>query len=172
MASVYDPEVVSTISPVATATQHLVDKATSVASPQSFLSSSRDVLTFPFRAIYRADKFAFTTLPRHIAKFVGLEGIASQLMEDTSVSGAAAAAAGTQAAGDGMAGAAAATGSESGSFITDFFITLKRLSGFFSYLTSRWSLACFTVVSCGSGVLVSARQVWGSNNAKPGSYSE
>lgn len=171
MASVYDPEVVSTIPPVATATQHLVDKATSVASPQSFLSSSRDVLTFPFRAIYRADKFAFTTLPRNIAKFVGLEGIASQLMENTSGSGAAAAA-GTQASGDGMAGAAAATGSESGSFITDFFITLKRLSGFFSYLTSRWSLACFTVVSCGSGVLGSARQVWGSNKCKPGSYSE
>lgn len=177
MASAHDAEVVSTISPVATATQHLVNKATSGANTKSLLSSSRDVLTFPFRAIYRADKFAFTTLPRHVAKFVGLEGMASQLMENTSGTGTAAAAAGTQAAGvmgEGMAGAAAATGSETGSYITDLFVTLKRLSGFFSYLTSRWSLACFTVVSCGNAAFRLGRQVRGSNNTKKktGSYTK
>lgn len=167
MASAHDAEVVSTISPVATATQHLVNEATSGANTKSLLSSSRDVLTFPFRAIYRADKFAFTTLPRRVAKFVGLEGMASQLMENTSGTGTAAA--GTQAAdvmGEGMAGAAAATGSETGSYITDLFVTLKRLSGFFSYLTSRWSLACFTVVSCGNAAFRLERQVRGSNKTK------
>ena len=78
--------------------------------------------------------------------------MASQILDYGSGTGLGgeAVAAGTQAAaeamGDGVG--AAATEQGSGMGITDVFHALRRFSGFFSYLTSRWSLACFTVVSC------------------------
>lgn len=139
------------------AAQNLVNNASNVTTTKSFLSSSRDLLSVPFRAIYRADTYAFSTLPRQVAKLVGLGNVAAQLMDDTTASGGAvggetvARAAAETVMGEGTAGAAAAAaGQESGFHIADFFHTLRRLSGFFSYLTSRWSLACFTVVSANS----------------------
>lgn len=148
MAGTYDPGTTATVTSAATAAQHLIkDNAANVTTTKSLLSSSRDILAFPFRAIYRADKFAFSTLPRYIVKSVGLEGLAAQLMDDTPGTAAMAA----DAVGDGTVGAAAAAAGsdpETSSYVADLLITLKRLSGFFSYLTSRWSLACFTVVSC------------------------
>lgn len=147
MAGIPETGIMSSAPPTATASQHLVNNASNTTTAKSLLSSSRDVLTFPFRAVYRADAFAFSTLPRQVARLVGLEGMASQLLENSSGTGEAAVAAGTQAAeavGDTAAGAAA---QDSGFHIVDLFHTLRRLSGFFSYLTSRWSLACFTVVS-------------------------
>lgn len=147
MAGTYDPATTATVSSAATAAQHLItDNAANVTTTKSLLSSSRDILAFPFRAIYRADKFAFTTLPRYIVQSLGLEGLAAQLMDDTPGTAAMAA----DAVGDGVAGAGAvAAGSdpETSSYVAELLFTLKRLSGFFSYLTSRWSLACFTVVS-------------------------
>lgn len=137
------------------AAQNLVNNASNVTTTKSLLSSSRDLLSVPFRAIYRADTYTFSTLPRQVAKLVGLGNVAAQLMDDTTASGGAvggetmARAAAETVVGEGAASAAAAaaTGQESGFHIADFFHTLRRLSGFFSYLTSRWSLACFTVVS-------------------------
>lgn len=35
---------------------------------------------------------------------------------------------------------------EASSHFTDILQTVIKFSGFFSYLTSRWALACFTVV--------------------------
>lgn len=137
------------------AAQHLVNNASNVTTSKSLLSSPRDLLSFPFRAVYRADIFAFSTLLRQFAKLVGLESVAAQLMDDTAASGAVlegeAVAVGARAAAETVVGegaaSAAATAQESGFHIADLFYTLRRLSGFFSYLTSRWSLACFTVVS-------------------------
>lgn len=140
------------------AAQNLVNNASNVTTTKSLLTSPRELLSVPFRAIYRADTYAFSTLPRQVAKFVGLQSVAAGLMDDTTASGGApggetvARAAAETVVGEGTAGAAAAaaaTSQESGFHIVDFFHTLRRLSGFFSYLTSRWSLACFTVVSAG-----------------------
>lgn len=142
MTETYDPATAATVSSAATAAQHLIrNNAANVTTSKSLLSSSRDIVAFPFRAIYRADKFAFSTLPRYIIRAVGLEGLAAQLMEDSP--GTAAMAAETV----GNGAAEAGSNPETSSYVADFFITLKQLSGFFSYLTSRWSLACFTVVS-------------------------
>lgn len=136
------------------AAQNLANNASNLTTTKSLLSSSRDLLSVPLRAIYRADTYAFSTLPRQVAKFVGLGNVAAQLMDDTTASGGAVggetvARVAAETVGEGAAGAATAatTGQESGFHIADFFHTLRRLSGFFSYLTSRWSLACFTVVS-------------------------
>ena len=155
MAEVPETAAIST-APAVTASlsamQQLGNNATNVTGPKSLLSSSRDILTFPFRAIYRADTFAFSTLPHRAARLVGLDNMASQILDYGSGTGLGgeAVAAGTQAAAEAMGdgAGAAATGQESGMGITDVFHALRRFSGFFSYLTSRWSLACFTVVSC------------------------
>lgn len=60
---------------------------------------------------------------------------------------AAATHAAAEVAGEGAADAAGAAAQGSGHHIADIFQAIRRFSGFFSYLTSRWSLACFTVVS-------------------------
>ena len=163
MAEVPETAAIST-APAVTASlsamQQLGNNATNVTATKSLLSSSRDILTFPFRAIYRADTFAFSTLPRQAARLVGLDHMASHIMDYNSGTGLGgdAVAAGTQAMGDG-AGAAAA-GQESGMSFTDVFQAVRKFSGFFSYLTSRWSLACFTVVSCAGSSCRSFKRHW------------
>lgn len=47
------------------------------------------------------------------------------------------------AAGEGVAETAA---QDSGLHIADIFHAMRRFSGFFSYVTGRWSFACFSVV--------------------------
>lgn len=176
MADIPETAAISTAPAVTTslsAIQQLGNNATNVTATKSLLASSRDILTFPFRAIYRADTFAFSTLPRQAARLVGLDSMASQIMDYSSGTGLGgeAVAAGTQAAGAmGDGAGAAAAGQESGMSITDVFLALRRFSGFFSYLTSRWSLACFTVVSCAEVVL--GRVQWALDLMHLGSCSE
>ncbi|OJJ37682.1 hypothetical protein ASPWEDRAFT_39416 [Aspergillus wentii DTO 134E9] len=125
---------------------------TSAVAAHSLLSSSpRDLLTLPFRVLYGADRFAFSTLPRQAARMVGFNNMASRLWGSASGGGlegdamAAATHAAAEVAGEGAADAAGAAAQGSGHHIADIFQAIRRFSGFFSYLTSRWSLACFTV---------------------------
>lgn len=65
-------------------------------------------------------------------------------------------AAAAQAAGEGVAETAA---QESGLRIADIFNAMRRFSGFFAYMTSRWSLACFSVV-CTDTLAVALYAEW------------
>lgn len=108
-------------------------------------SSPRHLLSLPFRVLPAGS--SVVAFPRRVARLVGFESMASRIMgraSDAGIDGhVAAAQTAGGAAGEGMAEAA---GQSSGLRITDIFYALKRFSGFFSYVTSRWSLTCFSVV--------------------------
>ncbi|EAW06736.1 putative ubiquitin-protein ligase (Asi3) [Aspergillus clavatus NRRL 1] len=120
------------------------------ATGYSLLSSSpRELLAMPFRGLRQLETFSFSAIPRQLSRLVGVPNLATRWaghapgtgVEGDAAMAAAHAAAG--AAGDGMADAAAQA--ETGVYLADFFQAMRRFSGFFSYLTSRWSLACFAV---------------------------
>lgn len=60
---------------------------------------------------------------------------------------AGAAGAATVAAGADAAAVAADAAVPSGFSLSHWLHTMRKFGGFFNYLTSRWSLACFAVVS-------------------------
>jgi hypothetical protein len=125
--------------------------STAITTAQySLLSSPRELFTLPLRGLRQAERLAFSALPRQLSRLVGLPDMATRISGHAPVTGSeadavvAATQAVARAAGEGMADAAAQT--ESGVYLAEFLQAMRRFSGFFSYLTSRWSLACFTVV--------------------------
>ncbi|KAL3479322.1 hypothetical protein BJX99DRAFT_76747 [Aspergillus californicus] len=116
--------------------------------PMNSFSISRDLLSLPLRGLQRAESFAFSFIPRRVARLVGIQDIATNLW---SAPGAGperdVMAAATQTAGDVAREAVmeAAAQPDTGFQFIDFLQAAVKFSGFFSYLTSRWSLACFTV---------------------------
>lgn len=119
-----------------------LENTTSITTGNSLSSTAR--YSLPFRVL---PNFV-SAGPRYIVKLVGLESIVSRVLgeSDAGLGNNVSAAAQTagEAAGEGVAEAAV---QESGFHIADIFHAMRRFSGFFSYMTSRWSLACFTVVS-------------------------
>ncbi|KAL2849553.1 hypothetical protein BJY01DRAFT_142218 [Aspergillus pseudoustus] len=124
---------------------------TSLASAVPFLnatSTSRDLLSLPLRGLQRAESFAFSFLPGRVARLVGLQDVTTNFWgapgagPERNVVAAA-----TQAVGEAAREAVveAAAQPDSSLHLTDFLQAAIRFSGFFSYLTSRWSLACFAV---------------------------
>ncbi|KAL2830559.1 hypothetical protein BDW59DRAFT_18533 [Aspergillus cavernicola] len=111
-------------------------------------STPRDLLSLPLRGLQRAETFAFSSIPRRVARFIGIQGMATYFW---STPGAGpereVVAAATQAAGEAAREAVveAAGQPDTSLHFTDFLQAAIKFSGFFSYLTSRWSLACFTV---------------------------
>lgn len=126
----------------------------------------RDILLLPFRLVYHAEVFIIT-LPRQLVRLIGLDVAFSSALDglarvfgigggDVAGDDAAAAAAvvaamtGTGAngalSGDAAAGSAASTEAASGFSMGGFLPSLKKFGGFFNYMTTRWSLACFVVV--------------------------
>ncbi|OJJ44954.1 hypothetical protein ASPZODRAFT_134374 [Penicilliopsis zonata CBS 506.65] len=126
-----------------------IRNATAESTRHFLLSSSpRELLKLPFRVLNQAESFALNTLPRNAMRLAGLGGLAESIWGNAPGVGleneamAAAAHEGVGIMGEGLAAAAA---EESGLGMIDMFQALRRFGGFFSYLTSRWSLACFTV---------------------------
>lgn len=136
-----------------------VSAVTTAATNQSLvLWPPMELLKLPLRAVYNAELFTFVTVPQNLVRFVGLEGMfnsgwtgTAHAAADGDTMGAAAAAAAAAAS----AGATATTRldgavdgpiGEVGLNFTDVFQALRRFSGLFSYMTSRWSLTCFSVV--------------------------
>ena len=132
--------------------------ASGTSPPENATASmAQDLLTFPLRAFYKVESFAFFTLPKNIIRLSGLEDMAARawgadFFADDIVASQRATAAGAGAASAGAAGDAgdAMTGSaavgDGGVHLGDVFDTLRKLGGFFSYIASRWSYACFVVV--------------------------
>lgn len=135
------------------------------ANPSLPSSSSRHLLGLPFRTLPAG--FSVYALPRQVARLVGLENPAARILGRASGVGmegdvAAAVQTAGQGAGEGFAEAAS---QDSGLRFADVFYAMRRFSGFFSYVTSRWSLACISVVSTLSASLSSTLM-------PPGSHSE
>jgi hypothetical protein len=134
-----------------------VSAVTTAATNQSLvLWPPTELLKLPLRAVYNAELFTFVSVPQNLARFVGLEGIFNSGWTETVHTGvnggtmgadaAATAAAVAATATAGIDGATDAAIGEVGLNFTDVFQALRRFSGLFSYMTSRWSLTCFSVV--------------------------
>ncbi|KAL1987867.1 hypothetical protein VTN96DRAFT_2270 [Rasamsonia emersonii] len=128
--------------------QHLNSSAT-LATNQSLLSlSPRALLKLPLQAVHQVEAFTFVTLPRNLARLVGLDNVVVDGWLGNMRAGRdgdALAAAAATAANNGAEGVAEAGLGEGTLSFADVFQTMRRFSGFFSYMTSRWSLACFSV---------------------------
>ncbi|KAL2819784.1 putative ubiquitin-protein ligase [Aspergillus granulosus] len=131
-------------SPAATNTSSLA----SAMQHLNVTSTPRDLLSLPLRGLQRAESFAFSFLPGRVARLVGLQDVTTNLWNAPPGAGPErnVVAAATQAVGEAAREAVeAAAQPDSSLHLTDFLQAAIRFSGFFSYLTSRWSLACFTV---------------------------
>lgn len=107
-------------------------------------SSPLELLTFPIRALHRAETFAFSTVPRHVARLAGLEDVTVNFWGgpatagDTGLAGEAVAATANMA----REGITQAVGQGNSWYVTEFLQTMRKVGGFFGYLTSVWSFAC------------------------------
>lgn len=133
-----------------TSVQSLSNSTIPTAAYSVLSSLPRGLLTRPFRGLDHSENLTLSTFPKHIARLVGLQDMASRFWAASDVAPEADAivAATTQAAA-GMAAEGVANPAmqgEASSHFTEILQAVIRFSGFFSYLTSRWSLACFTVV--------------------------
>ncbi|KAI9039573.1 putative ubiquitin-protein ligase (Asi3) [Aspergillus affinis] len=144
MSALQGPESILNSPAATTAAAQSLKNTTTITTS---VLSPRDLLALPFRGLYQAEHFAFSTLPRRLGRLVGLQQMATLF----GGGGAGAAPAGDVAAATAQAanvareGVAEAVGqADTGSHFADILQALIRFSGFFSYLTSRWSLACFT----------------------------
>ncbi|KAJ5497461.1 hypothetical protein N7463_009448 [Penicillium fimorum] len=139
MSGIVEPSTIPTTSSTA-----LLQHLNTTLSPQASSLSSlpHQLLTSPLRAFQHAETFALRTVPQTIARIAGIQALGQNIW---SGAGSAAGASGTAAthAAD-MAGTELAdvAGQESGYYIAEFLGAMKKLGGFFGYLTSLWSFAC------------------------------
>ena len=108
------------------------------------------------RMMARAGSFAFVTVPERIDYMLGLRHGGSMIAEATGhgirgnrsrdiVSAALSGASSSGTDAPTAAGAAAAEGSRGLSSLS--FNQVRNFGGIFTYMTSKWALACFTLVS-------------------------
>lgn len=128
-----------------------INNTVSATSVTSLLPSPRDLFTLPFRALNQAETFAFSTVPRHIARLTGLNGITTgfwsggaSAIGDAGLRGDAMAA--TAAANTAGEGVAQAVGYGDSWYVAELMQTMRKVGGFFGYLTSIWSFACLVEV--------------------------
>lgn len=119
-----------------------INNTVSATSNNSILPSSPlELLTLPIRALQRVEAFAFSTVPRHVARLAGIEDVTVNLW-----SGPATAAVDTGMAGEAAAATAnmarEAVGYGDSWYVTEFLQTMRKVGGFFGYLTSGWAFAC------------------------------
>ena len=136
--------------------QMTAENAAAPGSITSNLNPFKNASTFMAipRMISRAGAFAFFTVPERIDSMLGLQNGGSIIAEATgntshNLSSAAASgfrlAQGTPLATGGQA--AAGQAGEEGFFSFWTFQQVRSFGGVFTYLTSKWALACVTLVS-------------------------
>lgn len=136
--------------------QSLTDTISATAGNTPLSTSALGLLSVPFRALQEAENLALSTVSRQVVRLTGLGGLglniwrdAAPTAEETTVAADAVVAA-SQAAANMAGGGAAQAAAEGGSwYLTEFFQTMRKVGGFFGYLTSIWSFACLVEVSCG-----------------------
>ncbi|KAJ5584901.1 uncharacterized protein N7459_004701 [Penicillium hispanicum] len=148
MSSVMSPSAMPSTS--AAPVIHNLSSPISVTSGSTLLPySPRDLLSLPLRALHHAEIFAFSTVPRHVARMAGIEdfslniwGGAAPTAGETGLPGDAVAAASQAAAGMAGEGVAQVVGQGDNWYMAEFMHTMRKVGGFFGYLTSIWSFAC------------------------------
>lgn len=135
----------------ATSLANNINNTISATSVSSLLPSPRDLFTLPFRALNQVETFAFSTVPRRIARLTGLTDITAgfwsggaSAIGDAGLRGDAMAAAAANTAGEGVA---QAVGYGDSWYVAELMQTMRKVGGFFGYLTSIWSFACLVEVS-------------------------
>lgn len=135
----------------ATSFANNINNTVSATSVTSLLPSPRDLFTLPFRALNQAETFAFSTVPRHIARLTGINDIGTSFWSggasaigDAGLRGDAMAPAAANTAGEGVA---QAVGYGDSWYMAELMQTMRKVGGFFGYLTSIWSFACLVEVS-------------------------
>jgi hypothetical protein len=121
--------------------------STTTALGRFIPSFAQRLLLLPLHIIYQAEVFAFVTAPRYMVHLLGLDGAMAAVVDNLAgpaQEGGAAAAAG--AGGVPLEGVAEMVEGGTPWNLADIIQNMRRFSGFFSYMTSRWSLACFSVV--------------------------
>jgi hypothetical protein len=123
----------------------------SAHSPSSvnLSSTESDYVLRIFRGLQRAESYAFYLVPERLLRVTGYRELQAYVWNTFGVGREMhAIAAATEAAGEAAREAAveAAAQPDTGMHFADLLQGAIKFSGFFSYLTSRWSLACFTVV--------------------------
>lgn len=148
MPAVVGPEAMPSTS-AGSLVQNLSTTVSTTSGTSLLPSSPLQLLTLPFRILHRAETFAFNTVPRHVARLAGMEDIGMSLwggaapgLADDAVATASQAAAGLA-----DEGVAQAMGQGDSWYVTEFLQTMRKLGGFFGYLTSIWSFACLVEVS-------------------------
>jgi hypothetical protein len=144
MSGIVEPSTIPSTS--ASLLQHLNTTTPSPAT-SSLSSLPIQLLTSPLRAFQHAETFALQTVPQTIGRITGISSFWSGA-GSTAYAGSAAA---THAAAD-MAGGgfADAVGPDGSYYVAEFLGAVKKLGGFFGYLTSLWSFACLVEVSSDS----------------------
>ncbi|KAJ5256881.1 hypothetical protein N7478_012985 [Penicillium angulare] len=129
-----------------------INATISTTTASAFIPSSpRQILSLPLRALHHAETFAFNTVPRHIAKLVGIEDLSLNIwptaapVTGRTVLSQEAMTAASHAASI-ATGAPQGAGSE-GWYMGEIMQTMRKVGGFFGYLTSVWSFACLIETS-------------------------
>ena len=124
--------------------QHLNRTSSPEISPLSSLP--HQLLTSPLRAFQHAETFAFRTVPRTFARITGIKAFGQTIWDGSGSTTGASGAAATHAAEMAANEFADTASQESGYYIAEFLGAMKKLGGFFGYLTSLWSFACLVEV--------------------------
>lgn len=116
--------------------------------------SPPDLLSLPLRALHHAEAFAFSTVPRQVGRILGIDDFTLNIW-----GGAVPSASETALTSDAMAAASQAAASMAGEgvpqavvqgdswYMTEIMQTMRKIGGFFGYITSIWSFACLAEVS-------------------------
>lgn len=143
MSGIVEPSTIPSTS--ASLLQHLNTTTPSPAT-SSLFSLPIQLLTSPLRAFQHAETFALRTVPQTLVRITGINNLWSGAGSTAGTGSAAATHAAADMAGSGFADVAGQDGSY---YVAEFVGAIKKLGGFFGYLTSLWSFACLVEVSSG-----------------------
>ncbi|KAJ5348916.1 uncharacterized protein MYU51_007253 [Penicillium brevicompactum] len=118
---------------------HHLNTTTPIPDSSPLSSLPFQLLLAPLHALQHAETFAFRTVPRSIGRVTGISSLWSGAGSTAGAGGTAATHAVADMAGSGLADVAEQEGSY---YFAEFLVAIKKLGGFFGYLTSVWSFAC------------------------------
>ncbi|KAJ5953251.1 hypothetical protein N7454_000147 [Penicillium verhagenii] len=141
MSGVLGPESMPSTSPASVV--QAINSTISQASGNTLLPSPRELLSLPLRALHHAETFAFNTVPQHIARLAGIENISLNLWPTAAPeAGQNIAHDALHAAAEIAAGAPEVVEQVENWYLAELTSTMRKVGGFFGYLTSIWSFAC------------------------------
>lgn len=143
MSSIVEPSTIPTTSSTA-----LLEHLNTTISPDTSSLSSlpHQLLTSPLRAFQHAETFALRTVPQTLARITGIKALGQTIRSGAGSAAGASGTAATHAADMPGNEFADAAGQQSGYYIAEILGAMKKLGGFFGYLTSLWSFACLVEV--------------------------